>query len=156
MATSLRIELEDSLLAALSGGGGGGAGAGGKGSRPLEPSSECIGIFSGHDYTILSLLTALGIRSYDHVLGFGAFLLFEVVTTTQSLVTNDPSAFSVRVRLNATPFPEPSFSDSVTDKTIVLLEMPFIDLLEQTKKITEEAASLTANFKAKASFAAAH
>ncbi|KAH8052836.1 hypothetical protein JL722_9970 [Aureococcus anophagefferens] len=33
--------------------------------------------FSGHDYSILSMLAALGVRDYDVVLGFGAYVAVE-------------------------------------------------------------------------------
>ena len=33
--------------------------------------------FSGHDYSILSMLAALGVRDYDAVLGFGAYVAVE-------------------------------------------------------------------------------
>jgi len=65
---------------------------------PSQPRQPAFCVFSGHDYTILSLLAELGIRSYPApALSYGAFVIVERFT--------DGTA---RVLLNAAPFRNPA------------------------------------------------
>ena len=115
---------------------------------------ERIGVYSGHDYTVLSLLTALGLRSYDQVLGFGAHLLLELVQGG-----GEGKPLTVRVSLNAVPFPEPqeeggSSEASVRGKPTVVLEKPLAELEALSLKLQEEAAELLSKARAAATPAA--
>lgn len=44
----------------------------------LDANAPVDALYSAHDYTILSILTALGVKQYETLLGFGAFITFEV------------------------------------------------------------------------------
>jgi len=65
--------------------------------------THLFNLYSGHDYTILVILAALGIPHYPELLSFGAYLLFEVYDKTNS----DGSTERVfTMTLNPTPFEE--------------------------------------------------
>jgi hypothetical protein len=57
-----------------------------------------LNIFSGHDYTLLSVLAALElVESFEHPTGFGAYILFEVWEHSDNSAT-------VKVIFNPDPF----------------------------------------------------
>ncbi|KAL6062401.1 2-phosphoxylose phosphatase 1 [Balamuthia mandrillaris] len=64
-------------------------------SRPF------FGLYSGHDYTIMSLLASLGFDCYPRpLLSFGSFLLFEVYRST----SRPGEDVRIKISLNAMPF----------------------------------------------------
>ncbi|KAL6079458.1 2-phosphoxylose phosphatase 1 [Balamuthia mandrillaris] len=64
-------------------------------------SRPCFGLYSGHDYTIMSLLASLGFDCYPRpLLSFGSFLLFEVYRST----SKPDEDVHVKISLNAVPF----------------------------------------------------
>jgi hypothetical protein len=68
-------------------------------------------LYSGHDYTLLALLSALRVPAYPEMgIAFGAFLLFEL---RKRMVGGSPQ-FTVDVFLNPEPFPLAHPAVSVT------------------------------------------
>jgi hypothetical protein len=81
-----------------------GATAGAAGSPPLLPAAS---VYSAHDHTLFALLAALRApKAPERVLGYGAYLLFELVAEVDP---DDPTShtpiYSVTVRVNDDPFP---------------------------------------------------
>lgn len=121
-------------------------------------AAERIGVYSCHDYSLLSVLTALGLRSYDRVLGFGAHLLLELIEKEtlhkgQNTAPSPQVVVVVRVSLNAVPFPEPAplkegiAVDSeealpVSGRPTRVLELPLSELQALSARLEKEAAEL--------------
>ena len=88
-------------------------------TRVLRHPLQDVGIFSGHDYTILALLATLRFPAYSFpVLGFGAYLLVECYRSPRPSETGAPvDALVVDIRLNPHPFAGAADGDPTTVKT---------------------------------------
>jgi len=89
----------------------------------LGNNESQFAVYSAHDYSILSLCAALGSDDYpEHVLGFGAFLLFEV---HEHMTTG---ASHVHVKLNSRSFEDehgkPIRSMQYNPKPFIVKDIP--------------------------------
>jgi len=104
-----------------------------------------ISIYSGHDYTILAVLSAMGLIDRLQVpLSFGCFLLFEIWETDKIQDSSEEVEQLVRVILNPCPFNPPKFdgsSISVSDfpvhdiESIVLAEVDIKEMSHILRRI---------------------
>lgn len=67
----------------------------------INPKTPLFSLYSGHDYTILIILAALGVSNYPELLSFGSYLLFDVFERKNADGSSE-RVFSVS--LNPTPF----------------------------------------------------
>mmetsp|Transcript_25778 Transcript_25778/g.84851 ORF Transcript_25778/g.84851 Transcript_25778/m.84851 type:complete len:414 (+) Transcript_25778:1006-2247(+) len=75
-----------------------------------------FGAYSGHDYTILSLLSALGVKNYPaQILGYGAHMFISIRRQPAGAPIEE---CPVVIHLNMTPFEEPA--DSAPCPTVQL------------------------------------
>jgi len=103
----------------------------------LGNDTSQFAVYSAHDYSILSLCAALGSDDYpEHVLGFGAFLLFEV---HEHMTTK---AKHVHVKLNSRSFEDengkPIRSMQYNPKPFIVKDIPdghvSLEALQQRSK----------------------
>ena len=99
-----------------------------------------LNIFSGHDYTILSVLAALNlVDNFEQATGFGAYILFEVWESS----SDEDSAKSTTVRIIFNPHPFQSNDGSIDMSTVnqsnevLLKEISVSDLLAMVEALRE-------------------
>jgi len=99
-------------------------------------TEHTLNIFSGHDYTLLSVLAALNlVEKFSHPTGFGSYLLFEVWETDGQL--------SFKVIFNPDPFRcDDGHSVDMTaineNNEVVLKECPVSDMVAIVEKLRDE------------------
>lgn len=99
-----------------------------------------LGIFSGHDYTILGVLAALGVVDrFKHATGFGSYIIFEL---WESCEGSDSSADPVlKVIFNPDPFRSTDLRVDVTrvneGNEMVLSEAPLSHILPSLQLLRE-------------------
>lgn len=115
--------------------------------RIVDSNYYRVAVYSGHDYTLLSLLAAMGITdTLEEHFGFGCFLLFEVwqgvppplgsqsqseSASVSESVNHGSSDTYVRIILNANPFHLPRKHDlSVHNGTVSSDDLSFANVLE--------------------------